>query len=165
MVARVCVGSPIWCLRRASEISSMSLKNEQWKEKSRSWSLKLTLTVRERSKPIFGAHETLCVNNMEQRRKLQKMCLTYRLYAMLHRFMFHQRKTSYPHASPPSRHCSYPNASLPSRHYAYPNPKHVQGPLRSQNILSSQKIHNISLHTNAFHSNLDRVYTVLYPSS
>jgi hypothetical protein len=43
------------------------------------------------------------------------------------RFMPHQRNTSYPNASPPSRHC------------ACPNPKQAQGPLRSHNIPSNQK--------------------------
>jgi hypothetical protein len=43
------------------------------------------------------------------------------------RFTPHQGNTSYPNASPPSRHC------------ACPKPKQAQGPLRSHNIPSHQK--------------------------
>src|ERR1700738_2073352 len=60
---------------------------------------------------------------------------------------------------------SYANASPPSHHYACPNPKQTQGPLRSHNIPSPKKIHNVSLQTNAFHSNLDRIYTILHSNS
>ena len=66
--------------------------------------------------------------------------------------------------TPHQRNTSYPNASSPSRHCACPNPKQAQGPLRSHNIPSYQK-YNISLRTNVFHSNLDKIYKFLYPSS
>ena len=118
------------------------------REKSKSSSLKSTNTashIESGASRIFGTHETSCVNAMEQRIKLQKMCLTYHLCATLQCFTLYKHKTSYSKASPSSHHC------------VCPNPEQAQGPLRSHNIPSPQKIHNISLHTNAFHSNLDKI--------
>jgi hypothetical protein len=66
---------------------------------------------------------------------------------------------------PTNTNTSYPNASPPSRHCACPNPKQAQGPLKNLNIPSHHKIHNIYLHTNVFHSNLDIIYKILHPSS
>ena len=57
------------------EISSMSSKDGQWKGKSRSWSLKSTLTPREWSKPNLRCLWMLWM----QRRKLEQMSLTYRI--------------------------------------------------------------------------------------
>ena len=63
------VGSPIRCWKRASKISSMLSKR------------KSSLLHQSGASRIAGAREIPCMNAMDQRRKLQKMCLTYRLCA------------------------------------------------------------------------------------
>ena len=81
--------------------------------------------------------ETSCMNAMDQRRKLQKMCLTYRLCAT-------------PLHAPPTQHLLAKRftASAPlCLPKPYASPRAVE---KSQHPFP-QKIHNISLHTNVFH--------------
>ncbi len=78
--------------------------------------------------------ETSCMNAMDQRRKLQKMCLTYRLCAT-------------PLHAPPTQH-------LLAKHFTAFAP-----------LCLPKKIHNVFLHTNVFHSNLDKKIKILQPSS
>ena len=84
--------------------------------------------------------------------KSSKKCVLPTAFAP-RRFTLHQRNTSYSNVSPPSGH------------YACPNPKQAQGPLRSHNIPAPKNIHNISLYTKIFHSNLDIIFKKIQQSS
>ena len=80
-----------------------------------------------------------------------KMCLTYRLCVT-------------PIHTPPTQHL-LPKRFTASAQLCLPklqaSPRAVE---KSQHSFPP-KIHNISLHTNVFHSNLDRIFKIIHPNS
>ena len=116
-------------------------------------------SYRKRSKPNLWRLWNTCVNvvnAMEQRRKLQKMCLTYRLCATLHCFT----PSRFTNARPPTQTLHRLHGTMLVQTLSQP-----KGRWEVTMFLPPKKSTTFSLHTNTFHSNLDRIYTILHPSS